>query len=33
MPDLYYQLVLNGKRTIEQVPNQYRDEVQAKLNA
>ncbi len=33
MIDLYYKLVSEGKRTIEQVPERYRAEVQAMLNA
>lgn len=33
MVELYYRLVKEGKRTIEQVPLQYREEVQAKINA
>lgn len=33
MADLYYRLVVEGKRTIEEVPERYREEVQAKLDA
>ena len=33
MIELYYQLVKAGKRTIEQVPERYRAEVQEMLNA
>ena len=33
MIELYYQLVIAGKRTIEQVPERYRAEVQEMLNA
>jgi hypothetical protein len=33
MIELYYRLVTEGKRTIEQVPERYRSEVQALLNA
>lgn len=33
MVELYYKLVTEGKRTIEQVPEQFRSEVQAKLDA
>lgn len=32
MIELYYRLVLEGKRSISEVPIQYRDEVQAKLS-
>lgn len=33
MADLYVRLINEGKRTIEEVPEKYRSEVQAKLNA
>jgi len=33
MIELYYRLVLEGKRSIEQVPERYRAEVQVLLNA
>ena len=33
MIELYYNLVIAGKRTIEQVPDRYRVDVQALLNA
>lgn len=33
MIDLYVRLVTEGKRTIEEVPERYRTEVQAKLDA
>ena len=33
MVDLYFKLVIAGKRTIAQVPTQFRAEVQAKLDA
>lgn len=33
MVQLYYTLVKAGKRTIDQVPTQYRTEVQAILDA
>jgi len=33
MIELYYRLVLEGKRSIEQVPERYRVEVQVLLNA
>ncbi|MBH0166284.1 ASCH domain-containing protein [Fictibacillus sp. 7GRE50] len=33
MVDLYYRLVKEDKRTIEEVPEKYRAEVQAKLDA
>ena len=33
MVNMYYLLVKEGRRTIEQVPVQYRAEVQALLNA
>lgn len=33
MVELYYTLVKEGKRTIDQVPEKYRAEVQAKLDA
>lgn len=33
MVELYYTLVKEGLRTIEQVPNKYRVEVQAKIDA
>jgi len=33
MIELYYRLVKEGKRTIDQVPERYRAEVQALLNA
>jgi hypothetical protein len=33
MIELYYQLVKAGKRTINQVPERYRAEVQAILDA
>lgn len=33
MVELYYKLVLEGKRTIDQVPSRYRADVQAMLNA
>ncbi|MEK6452626.1 CD1375 family protein [Caldifermentibacillus hisashii] len=33
MVELYYRLVKEGKRQIEDVPEQYRLEVQAKLDA
>ncbi|WP_018213730.1 CD1375 family protein [Desulfitobacterium hafniense] len=33
MIELYYNLVIVGKRTIEQVPDRYRVDVQALLNA
>lgn len=33
MVELYCRLVKEGKRQIEDVPKQYRFEVQAKLNA
>ena len=32
MVDMYVKLVIEGKRTIEQVPLKYRAEVQAILN-
>lgn len=32
MVELYYTLVKNGRRTIEQVPEQYRNSVIALLN-
>jgi hypothetical protein len=33
MVELYYKLVVEGRRTIDQVPERYRVEVQALLNA
>lgn len=33
MIELYYTLVKQGRRTIEQVPERYRAEVQAMLDA
>lgn len=33
MVDLYVRLIQEGKRTIDDVPEKYREEVQAKLNA
>jgi len=33
MVELYYKLVLEGRRTIYQVPERYRAEVQVLLNA
>jgi hypothetical protein len=33
MIELYYTLVKEGRRTIEQVPERYRAEVQAKIDA
>lgn len=33
MAQLYYTLVKDGRRTIEQVPERYRVEVQAMLDA
>lgn len=33
MLEVYCRLVTEGKRTIEQVPERYRAEVQARLNA
>ncbi len=33
MIELYYNLVINEKRTIEQVPERYRADVQALLDA
>ena len=33
MIELYYRLVTEGKRTIEQVPERFRAEVQAMLDA
>jgi hypothetical protein len=33
MVELYYKLVYEGRRTIDQVPERYRVEVQAMLNA
>ncbi|WP_156337110.1 CD1375 family protein [Paenibacillus dakarensis] len=33
MVDLYYKLVREGKRTIEEVPERFRMEVQEKSNA
>lgn len=33
MADLYYRLVKEEKRTIEEVPEKYRSEVQAKIDA
>lgn len=33
MAELYYVLVKEGKRTIDQVPEKYRVEVQATLDA
>lgn len=33
MVELYYTLVVQGRRTIEQVPDRYRDAVQALLGA
>lgn len=33
MAELYYTLVKEGRRTIEQVPDRYRAEVQAMLDA
>jgi hypothetical protein len=33
MAELYYKLVIEGRRTIDQVPERYRVEVQALLNA
>ena len=32
MVELYYKLVVEGRRTIDQVPERYRAEVQALLN-
>ena len=32
MAIVYYNLIKNGKRTIEQVPKKIRDEVEALLN-
>lgn len=33
MADLYYRLVIENKRSIEDVPERFREEVQAKLDA
>lgn len=33
MADLYYKLIVTGKRTIDQVPANLRPQVQAMLNA
>jgi hypothetical protein len=33
MVELYYKLIREGKRTIDQIPERYREEVQAMLNA
>jgi len=33
MPDMYYKLIKDGRRTIEHVPEKYKVEVQALLNA
>ena len=33
MVELYYKLVKNGRKTLEQVPTKYRDEVKALLDA
>jgi len=33
MIDMYYKLVKEGRRTIEQVPERYREAVQALLDA
>lgn len=33
MVDLYVRLIQEGKRTIEEVPERYRAEVQGKLDA
>jgi len=33
MVEMYYRLVVEGRRTIEQVPEKYRAEVQVMLNA
>lgn len=33
MVELYYKLVKNGRKTLEQVPAKYRDEVKALLDA
>jgi hypothetical protein len=33
MVELYYTLVKEGRRTIEQVPERYKADVQAMLNA
>lgn len=32
MAELYYTLVINGRRTIDQVPERYRAEVQKMLD-
>lgn len=32
MVDLYVRLIQEGKRTIEEVPEKYREEVRAKIN-
>ena len=32
MVELYYKLVKNGRKTLEQVPTKYRDEVKALLD-
>lgn len=33
MVEMYYRLVVEGRRTIEQVPEKYRTEVQVMLDA
>lgn len=33
MVDLYVRLIQEGKRTIEEVPERYREDVQGKLDA
>jgi len=33
MVELYYKLVKEGRKTIDQVPERYQSEVQAMLNA
>lgn len=33
MVELYFKLVKEGRRTIEQVPERFREDVQAMLNA
>ena len=32
MAEMYFRLITEGKRTIDQVPEKFRVEVQAKLN-
>ncbi len=33
MPEMYFKLITDGRRTIEQVPDKYKTEVQALLGA